>query len=430
MRDITNIGDILRNMFPQLYETFFPEPPPLTQKEKQEIIDNLNGVDAGKKIDANMKMINITFNILQSAIGGVMFQYYRDYTENNASPNSLEDVEAEFSDKNASIMTGLAICIATSMALVLAQGYINSIGPKSHKISENIKGAVGLLTPELLREGIAKIENGDESALQIKVPHSLDSQSKLYASYMMSQAVVSASSISEDQQYLLYAASLSMAKFMIGQFEKKIYKTSSIGKRAGDFVRDTFLNILPTAARDGYNAREQTPIPSILGKEVVDSFSAEEMRKISLSIKHEMEKVLEQGCKKDSADFFTTISKTFSFFIPVHHHPGSKILTGSAISNDHFASALDFIIGSIGYNVSQLIGENILAKCGGDKVRPVNQEEINKLNVMENAAAFPYENLPQKDIVEDIEHDIPSRVISPTTSRPSSPKTNNNDMQH
>jgi len=410
---ITNIRDILRNTFPQLYETFFPEPPPLTQQEKQEIIDNLNGGDAGKKIDANIKVINITFNILQSAIGGVMFQYYRDYIENNGSPNSLEDVEAALSDRNASIMTGLAICSATSMALGLAQGYINSRRPKSHKISENIKGAVGLLTPGLLREGIAKIENGDESALQIKIPRHLDPQAKLYASYMMSQALVSASSISEDQQYLLYAASLSMAKFMIGQFEKKIYKTSSIGKRAGDFVRDTFLNILPTAARDGYNAREQTPIPSILGKDVVDSFSAEEMHEISLSIKHEMEKVLEQGCKKDSADFFTTIAKTFSFFILVHHHPGSKMLTGSAISNDHFASALDFTIGSIGYNVSQLIGDNILDKCGGDKVRPVNQAEINKLNAME-----------EENIVEYIKRDIPSRVISPspTTRRPSPPK--------
>jgi len=55
---------LAQNKLNQLYEIIFPQPLELTQEEKQEIIDDFNGSDSGKKINSHIRIINSAINIL------------------------------------------------------------------------------------------------------------------------------------------------------------------------------------------------------------------------------------------------------------------------------------------------------------------------------------------------------------------------------
>lgn len=425
------IKQTAKHLLPESYfQWLFPDPPELTQEEIEEILQNVENGDESKRIDANNKMIGITCNVLTSAIGGVTFQYYRDYADKHNIADDLNGQANHLLHQHTPMIIGLAICATASMAINVAQLLILNQNPRTYDIGTSIKATINNLTPTLLREAIEKIQNSDTSALQIKVPQSMNPGYKLYASYTIATAAVALSSISKDQQYLVFAASLAIAKFSINKLDE-INKESTIGKSISDATEAFMLRILPS---EYVLQPERGPeVPSITGKEVTDSFSTDEMDRLSSAIKSQMQKTLAKGCREDSIELFTTIANSFAFFSTVHNAPGSAM-----VANDHFASSLDFALGSIGYNISLALGQEIKNK-GSSRVEPVTDQEFSRLDSMEQQQeSSPRDEIEREEEMESIFNidqwlKLGSKVgeavdskenatPSPSTTRPSSPK--------
>jgi hypothetical protein len=406
---------LIENKAHQLYEIFFPQPNELTQEEKQEVIDDFNGNDAGKKIDARVKMINATFGVLQSAVAGVAFQYYQDfYNSESDNGQNTEDLflrNKDFLNRNSEVAIGLSICFAAVVALDLAGRIIVSqVNSNPHIISQDIKRKISSLTPQQLIDGIRNIEEGSETALNIKMPRELPF-ARLAAKNIIGLISVYSSSLTADQQLLTFAASLTVANFAIDQFEKRVYQNSTlydVEEGMDNALLNTIFSAVPFMRND---IREAQQINSIIGKRLDSELSSEQKQELSLSIKNEMEKLLaKQSLKEEVGQFFLNIAQMSAFMAPIITNPGSKM-----VEDDHFASALDFAIGSVASNVSKLIGDNV-SLLRNNKVKPVSVEEVNEMEdiLKENIEQQEQEKSKQEEIGPVL--DSPSAKLSPRSA--------------
>jgi len=203
-------------LFDQISTLIFGETAPLNNEEKQQIIEDIPNSESSTEINKRNKKVGIAFNIMQSAIAGVIFQYYQNYVDdgNNLSDdfNSLrEDFRGHSShivNHHTNMVFGVAICSVTSIALALIHRQILKQNPKSHNISNSIKHQINELNTKELIKGIDDLNNDSPDALNIKIPKGTDPLTKRSISYLLGGAIISLSSISEDQQYLVYAASV------------------------------------------------------------------------------------------------------------------------------------------------------------------------------------------------------------------------------
>ncbi len=378
--------EFLQNGFSRLCETILPQQIKFTQEEKREIIDDLNGSDSGKKINSRIKLISYAIDVLKYAVVGASFQYYKDYHEEEAIANPKN-----FVNQNSDIVIGLSICVTIGLALELAKKLaIDQVNSNPHITSQNIKNKISALTPKQLTEAITGIAEGDENALNIKLTKGLPPLVRKSIKCALGIAAIYTPSLTEDQQLLAFTASIAIAGFAMDQLEKKIYRGSRM-----DSAMQEIDNIMPMVIAAfspplREHASQINKAQSILGTKLEAEISETEREELSKSIKLQMEKALEQQkFTKDVGEFFFNFAKTAAFLTPIILNPGEKL-----VEDRHFASALNFAIGSISSNLIEFIGKDPLISCD-NKVAPVQQEESVddlELNILKDDSEIPATN--------------------------------------
>jgi len=174
-----------------------------------------------------------------------------------------------------------------------------------------------------------------------------------------------------------------MAKFAIEQYDKRIGVEINAQSCLGNILENE-------------ESQKQKVKDSITGKKVAEDFSEPEMEELRSKIKQQMQLSLadKSDVKTDVVKLFTLAAQTFAFFGSVHNKPGSLF-----IPNDLAASAIDFTIGSIAFNlIGQLQTNFIDLTKNNQKVIPL--EEFTDLE-------SPIEPTSSDDIQEQTQNPSP-----------------------
>ncbi|MBL6665291.1 MAG: hypothetical protein ISQ34_05565 [Rickettsiales bacterium] len=387
--------------------SYFFSNTPLDTETKRQIINNIAHSEESKNLDNRNKKLDIAFNIVQSAIGGVMLQFCRGYFENNDLQEEIELLQQDFQGhsshilhKHTSTIYGIGICIAVSTMLNVLHTVIRRQDPQSYQHSSAIKNKIHNLTPKALIKAIDDLNNNDENALNILMPQKIDNNTKQIIAYTAGGSLALLSSAPENKQYLIYATSVAITKFALEQIDKHTNRTPNLTS----FILSQCDSEEILKSEQLKNAQH-----SITGEQIATDFDEQEMADLRSQIIKEMQLQLTQKntIKADIVDFFTHVAQSFSFFSTIHNRPGSAI-----IPNEFIASAIDFTIGSVCHNTL------------GELKKTLTTKDVAILPIDGNTAdleSYESDSLAHDSLtvnISEIQPTIPEALPSSTPSSP------------
>lgn len=328
----------------------------ITDEQKDAVIAFLKSDGEVTNLDVFNRSIDIFFNVLNSAVAGVMFEYLSDYADNNDFRADLAKVEEEggfeyMVNKHQETLTALSICFLCSAILAAVASSIYSFFPGEFKISKEIKNKISNFTTKQLREISA--QELEESILQNKVIDGLDVATKISLSYSMAGLISVNSGLEGHNATALFSCSLAVLKFALDKIDKEIYRDKTQGF-AGYF--DSLMSLYNRRNEVDQNGRNR----SILRLEHFNLFDEDQKEELLKSVKSIIDSRYDDRMKmqNDMIEFFKIAMSSVSFSFIFRSEFGDRFL-----DDEYIASAFSVAIASVGFNCGELLGDALWALC-------------------------------------------------------------------
>jgi hypothetical protein len=374
-----------RSIFPKVFTDYFGiKSWNLSEEDKKGVISVVSRDEESLSLDSGNKIASSLLSVVNTAILGALFYFYQQYNESHNTAESLKDslnpssnsgiasikissIEDEI-NAHEYIRDGLIVCgialLATTAVTVAMKNYIFA----ANDVANKVKNKISKMSPGDLANALEQIENDDLANFNVPKSSLIFDVQKMGISYVIAGLIANFSGFPEDKKYLLLAASKVVVSELLDIADYALCSKGNIKLFEEDFLNE---------------------------------FSDEEKDRLKKAIKSEIESnINKNNCSEGLIKLSTNLATTFAFAGSLHEAP-----TSSLISEEVFASAANFGVASLVFNVLRFATESL-----NDYSKIKKHPQVEEID-MEMGLNTSIISVPETRANSEMARDIPNQTI-------------------